>query len=77
MLSAIKQLWLKISETNRKRIVSFANTFVTTSLVLLAASLNSEFPVSLAAAGALAMSILRSAVREALNALVASLGERK
>jgi hypothetical protein len=68
-----RELWLKLSEANRKRIVSFLNSFIVTFLILMAAQLNTGFPESWAALGALAVSLARTAVREALNLLVATL----
>lgn len=69
----IREMWLKLSEANRKRIVSFANSFIVSFLVLLAAQLNTGFPESWTAFGALMLAVARTAVREALNLLVATL----
>lgn len=73
MWTKIKRIWLSISEVNRKRIVSFLNTFTVSYLLLLATSLGTDgFPSSIAGTVSLAMAIGRTAIREALNALVRS-----
>ena len=70
----IKELWLKISEENRKRIVSFANTFIVAFLMFLAVQLDGlGFPTTTSAGLALLAAGIRTGIREALNALVNSL----
>lgn len=63
------RVWRSISLENRKRIVSFLNTFAVTFLLLLATQLESNIP-SWEAALAILAAITRSAIREAINELV-------
>jgi len=73
-MSKLIKLWLSISEANRKRIVSFLNTFIVTFLMLLAAKIELGFPQSWPALGALFLAIARSAVREAIESFVVTYG---
>lgn len=75
-MNKLKELWLRLSLENRKRIVSFLNTFVVTFLILLATELDSGFPSSWSAFGALLVAVARTSVREALNLLVAKLNNK-
>ena len=70
----ITELWSRISLENRKRIVSFGNTFCVTFLMFVAIQLDGlGFPTTTSALLALIVAAGRTAVREALNALVASM----
>ena len=70
----ITELWSRISLENRKRIVSFSNTFAVTFLMFVAVQLDGlGFPADTSALLALIVAAGRTAVREALNALVASM----
>jgi hypothetical protein len=69
-MDKITKLWLSLSESNRKRIVSFARVFVTSFAVMFAAQLNLGFPETWSAFGALATACLSSAVKEAIDAVV-------
>ena len=67
----LKDKWLSLSLKDRKRIVSFLNTFAVSFTLLFLAKLELEFPGSWTALGALCLSATRSALREALDLLLA------
>ena len=69
-METIKKLWLKLSLENRKRIVSFLNTFVVTFLTLIAAQMQIGFPESWSILGALILSVARTSIREAIQIAV-------
>jgi len=69
----IKEYWTKLSEANRRRIMSFLTTFATSFVVLLAAQVELGFPSSWTALGAVIGSVARSALREAIILLAARL----
>ncbi len=75
-MSKLTKMWLKLSLENRKRIVSFANTFVVTLLMFLAVRLEMGFPGSWAAWAALLTAGIRTSIRETLNAIVAFYNEK-
>jgi len=63
----LHEQWLTLSEANRKRIVSFFNTFVSNFLLLLGAQLAMGFPASWTIFGALMVASVRGAFKEALD----------
>jgi hypothetical protein len=68
---SIKELWLKLSERNRKRIVSFLNSFVVSFLLFFALSLkDGGFPADIAAFLSLCFAAGRSATKELLDVII-------
>jgi hypothetical protein len=70
MFSKIRSMWLKISEKNRKRIVSSVNTFIWVSVSGFATALHSDQVMSWTLLGLIG----RQATKETLDMLLADRG---